>query len=113
MTAFARRVLAILGRIPPGRVVTYGEVAMAGRPGAARAVGNIMRQADAPACYHRVGVAGGCVGGRRRAGPQSRLSRKASSCGAPNPAFRQHRWPAAGVKARKAMRNRRPRCSFL
>jgi len=65
MTAFARRVLAILRRIPPGRVVTYGDVArMAGRPGAARAVGNIMRQADVPGLpYHRVIAAGGRVGG--------------------------------------------------
>jgi len=65
MTAFARRVLAILRRIPPGRVVTYGDVArMAGRPGAARAVGNIMRQADEPNLpYHRVIAAGGRVGG--------------------------------------------------
>ena len=65
MTTFARRVLAILGRIPPGRVVTYGELArMAGRPGAARAVGNIMRLADVPGLpYHRVVAAGGRVGG--------------------------------------------------
>ena len=65
MTRFARRVLAILGRIPPGRVVTYGDVArLAGRPGAARAVGNIMRQADVPGLpYHRVIAAGGRVGG--------------------------------------------------
>jgi O-6-methylguanine DNA methyltransferase len=65
MTAFARRVLTVLGRIPPGRVMTYGDVArLAGRPGAARAVGNIMRQADAPGLpYHRVIAAGGRVGG--------------------------------------------------
>ena len=48
-----------------GRVTTYGEVArLAGRPGAARAVGNIMRQARAPGLpYHRVVAAGGDIGG--------------------------------------------------
>jgi len=67
MTAstFARRVVAVVRRIPPGRVATYGDVAaLAGRPGAARAVGNIMKQctlADVPA--HRVVAAGGQLGG--------------------------------------------------
>lgn len=62
---FARRVLRVLRRIPPGRVATYGDVAaLAGRPGAARAVGQIMRRADEPGLpYHRVVAAGGLVGG--------------------------------------------------
>ena len=65
MTPFERRVLTIVSRIPAGRVTTYGEVArMAGRTGAARAVGNIMRQADRPGLpYHRVVAAGGRLGG--------------------------------------------------
>jgi O-6-methylguanine DNA methyltransferase len=48
-----------------GRVVTYGDVAaLAGRPGAARAVGQIMRLADEPGLpYHRVIAAGGRIGG--------------------------------------------------
>jgi O-6-methylguanine DNA methyltransferase len=64
-TAFTTRVLAVLRRIPPGRVATYGDVArLAGRPGAARAVGTIMRLAKEPALpYHRVIAAGGRVGG--------------------------------------------------
>jgi O-6-methylguanine DNA methyltransferase len=52
-------------RIPAGRVATYGDVAaMAGRPRAARAVGNIMRgcsSANVPC--HRVIAAGGRLGG--------------------------------------------------
>jgi O-6-methylguanine DNA methyltransferase len=62
---FALRVVAILRRIPPGRVTTYGAIAcMAGRPGAARAVGTIMRLAREPGLpYHRVIAAGGRVGG--------------------------------------------------
>jgi len=55
----------VLRRIPPGKVVTYGDVArIAGKPRAARAVGNIMRAANAPGLpYHRVIAAGGRIGG--------------------------------------------------
>jgi O-6-methylguanine DNA methyltransferase len=64
-TIFEQRVLRVVSRIPVGRVTTYGEVAaLAGRPGAARAVGNIMRQASRPGLpYHRVIAAGGRLGG--------------------------------------------------
>jgi O-6-methylguanine DNA methyltransferase len=46
-------------------VTTYGQVArLAGKPRAARAVGNIMREARAPGVpYHRVIAAGGALGG--------------------------------------------------
>jgi O-6-methylguanine DNA methyltransferase len=65
MTPFERRVLTLVSRIPIGRVTTYGDIArLAGRPGAARAVGNILRQADRPGLpYHRVIAAGGALGG--------------------------------------------------
>jgi len=65
MTPFERKVLTVVSRIPAGRVATYGDVArLAGKPGAARAVGNIMRQADRPGLpYHRVIAAGGRLGG--------------------------------------------------
>ena len=63
--SFKDRVLATVRRIPPGRVATYGDVAeLAGRPRAARAVGNIMRDCrrrDVPC--HRVIAAGGRSGG--------------------------------------------------
>lgn len=62
---FAHRVLTVVRRIPPGRVATYGDVAaMAGRPRAARAVGNVMKgctRRDVPC--HRVIAAGGRIGG--------------------------------------------------
>ena len=62
---FQNRVITVVRRIPPGRVATYGDVAaMAGRPRAARAVGNIMRNCgrhDVPC--HRVIAAGGRLGG--------------------------------------------------
>jgi len=64
-TEFSARVLNLVRRIPPGRVATYGDIArMAGHPGAARAVGNIMRTAKRPDVpYHRVIAAGGRLGG--------------------------------------------------
>ena len=63
--SFTNRVLSVVRRIPPGRVATYGDIAvLAGRPRAARAVGNIMRDCrrqDVPC--HRVIAAGGRLGG--------------------------------------------------
>jgi O-6-methylguanine DNA methyltransferase len=58
-------VLSIVRRVPVGRVTTYGTVArLAGKPRAARAVGNIMREAREPGLpYHRVIAAGGSLGG--------------------------------------------------
>ena len=62
---FSARVLSVVRRIPPGRVATYGDVAvLAGRPGAARAVGNVMRDCHRPDVpCHRVIAAGGRLGG--------------------------------------------------
>ena len=65
MTPFQLRVLRVTRQIPAGRVATYGDIAsMAGRPGAARAVGNIMRECRDPGIpCHRVVGAGGALGG--------------------------------------------------
>ena len=62
---FSQRVLLAVRRIPSGRVATYGDIAkLAGRPRAARAVGNIMRGCDRPDVpCHRVIAAGGRLGG--------------------------------------------------
>src|SRR5438128_7081843 len=62
---FTARVLAAVRRIPPGRVATYGDIAaLAGRPLAHRAVGNIMRECRDPRTpCHRVIAAGGALGG--------------------------------------------------
>lgn len=64
-TPFTRRVLQVLRRLPAGRVASYGDVAvLAGRPGAARAVGQIMARASEPGLpYHRVVASDGRVGG--------------------------------------------------
>ena len=62
---FRLQVLAVVRRIPPGHVATYGDVAAAtGCPRAHRAVGNIMRGCGDPAMpCHRVVGAGGALGG--------------------------------------------------
>jgi len=88
--------------VPPGRVVTYGDLArLAGRPRAARAVGNIMRGAQDPGLpYHRVIAAGGRLGGyggheglkqallRQEGVPVSRGRVRE---------FQAHRWPNKGL----------------
>lgn len=64
---FRRRVLETLYRdVPYGETVSYGELAvMAGRPGAARAVGSAMANNPIPVVVpcHRVLAAGGRIGG--------------------------------------------------
>lgn len=66
---FFADVLAVLRALQPGQVVTYGEVAAeAGYPGAARAVGNVLRDlpdvpwwrvvaANGRVCPHAIGEA--------------------------------------------------------
>ena len=63
--AFRHLVIAAVRSIPVGRVATYGDIAgAAGRPRAARAVGNLMRTLKIPGLpYHRVVAAGGNIGG--------------------------------------------------
>ncbi len=57
---FRDAVAAVLGAIGPGDVLTYGEVAAeAGRPGAARAVGTLLRNSDGAFPWWRVVSASG------------------------------------------------------
>lgn len=55
--SFRERVLTLVGQVPPGRVVTYGQLALlAGQPGAARQAGYVLNSVlegrDLP--WHRV-----------------------------------------------------------
>ncbi len=61
MTPFAYKVRAAVRAIPPGHTQTYAQVAAAaGHPGAARAVGRVMRWNFDPSIpCHRVVRAGG------------------------------------------------------
>lgn len=67
LPSLVEHVYAVLRKeVPWGETVSYGELAdMAGRPGAARAVGSIMRRNPIPFVIpcHRVVGAGGRLGG--------------------------------------------------
>ncbi len=57
---FEADVIAVLEALAPGDVMTYGEVAAeAGHPGAARAVGSLLRRTSLPLPWWRVVAAGG------------------------------------------------------
>ena len=64
--AFTATVRAVVASIPKGKVATYGQVAtLAGSPGAARAVGSIMRtnkDTTAVPCHRVVGSSGALTG---------------------------------------------------
>lgn len=65
MTEFQENVIRVVRAIPSGETMSYAQVAYrAGRPGAARAVGNMMkanRNPDVPC--HRVIKSDGTLGG--------------------------------------------------
>jgi methylated-DNA-[protein]-cysteine S-methyltransferase len=64
--AFHQRVYEVARSIPPGRTLTYGEVAARlGMPGAAQAVGQALGRNPVPIVVpcHRVLAAGGAMGG--------------------------------------------------
>jgi methylated-DNA-[protein]-cysteine S-methyltransferase len=66
LTPFGRRVVAACRRIPRGQTRTYGQLAaVAGSPGAARAVGRVMASNRFPLVVpcHRVVGANGSLGG--------------------------------------------------
>lgn len=66
---FAARVWRLVRRIPPGRVATYGQIAaLLGRPRAARAVGQAMRECPPDIPWHRV------VNGAGGISPRARMS---------------------------------------
>ncbi|MFQ5680964.1 MAG: methylated-DNA--[protein]-cysteine S-methyltransferase [Candidatus Omnitrophota bacterium] len=74
MTEFEKDVLKVVLAIPLGRVRTYEWVARRiGRPGAARAVGNVLRKNPYPIIIpcHRVVASGGKPGGYSR-GPKEK-----------------------------------------
>ncbi len=71
MPTFTDQVRAVVKKIPPGETLTYAEVARrAGSPGAARAVGNLLKQNYDPTIpCHRVIRSDGKVGDYNRGGP--------------------------------------------
>ncbi len=70
---------AVVAAVPPGTVVTYGEVAAeAGFPGAARAVGNVLQTAEGLPWWRVV-----TVGGRLVPGLEERHARLLAAEGVP------------------------------
>ncbi|MFZ0492247.1 MAG: MGMT family protein [Acidimicrobiia bacterium] len=64
MSAFQDDVVAAIARLEPGEVVAYGEIAaQAGHPGAARAVGNILRTSSGVPWWRVVSSQGHLVPG--------------------------------------------------
>ncbi|HKC90297.1 MAG TPA: MGMT family protein [Candidatus Limnocylindria bacterium] len=89
--AWRRAVSAVVRRIPAGRVATYGLVGMlAGRPLAARAVGNALRHCDDPEvpCHRVVRSDGRPAFAAHRA----RLRREGVRFVGPRVDIRQHLW---------------------
>jgi len=74
MKDFADNVRAVVRQIPKGQTATYGTVAaMAGKPGAARAVGTIMKNNFDPTVpCHRVVRSDGKIGEYNRGGPEAK-----------------------------------------
>jgi len=74
MKDFADNVRAVVRQIPKGQAATYGTVAaMAGKPGAARAVGTIMKNNYDPTVpCHRVVRSDGKIGEYNRGGPEAK-----------------------------------------
>jgi methylated-DNA-protein-cysteine methyltransferase related protein len=71
---FAREVLRVVAALPRGEVLTYGEVAReSGRPGAARAVGAVLRRHGAQVPWWRVVPADGRLAPRVAAEQRRRL----------------------------------------
>lgn len=64
---FGVRAERVIRSLQPGEVVTYGEVAaQAGRPGAARAVGNLLRRSEGLPWWRVVTATGRLVPGNER-----------------------------------------------
>ncbi|MFA6415079.1 MAG: MGMT family protein [Candidatus Paceibacterota bacterium] len=73
-TSFAKRVRDAVRQIPRGETRSYGEVARAiGYPGAARAVGTVMKNNFDPSVpCHRVVRADGTIGDYNRGGERAK-----------------------------------------
>lgn len=74
---FKERVLAIVRKIPKGKVLSYGQIAYAaGYPRAARAVGTLMaHNHDTTVPCHRVVRSDGRIGEYNGGGPNAKIAR--------------------------------------
>ena len=106
-SGFRARVLAAVRAIPRGRVATYGDIAdLAGAPGAARAVGNVMRGCNDPSvpCHRVIASAGGLGGFGGYLDRKRQLLRAEGLEVTPTRvrAFAEVRWPVQNAPKRQA-----------
>lgn len=81
MTPFQQAVAAVLLRLQPGEVVTYGEVAREARyPGAGRAVGTFLRDHDGYPWW-RVVRSDGCLASTKPSEQANRLAAEGVTVG--------------------------------
>jgi methylated-DNA-[protein]-cysteine S-methyltransferase len=96
VTPFERQVLEFLRKIPRGRTITYGEIAARlGRPGAARAVGQVVARNPIPVVIpcHRVLPASGGIGGYSGGnGPETKRRLLEREGALPTPKRRRNRF---------------------
>ena len=65
--AFTEAVISVVEAVPPGEISTYGEVAAeAGYPGAARAVGNLLRTPPGLPWWRVIAASGRLVPGSEK-----------------------------------------------
>jgi methylated-DNA-protein-cysteine methyltransferase-like protein len=86
-TGFFEAVYELVGRIPPGKVSTYGQIAiLAGKPKAARLVGQALSRAPRFVPCHRVVNRRGelCTRGIFPEGMQEGLLRREGACFLPD-----------------------------
>ena len=101
--SFATAVYRLVRRIPPGSVVTYGQVAaLLGYPRRARMVGRAMRHCPEDVPWHRVVNAQGGISPRRRMSgmltQRIRLEQEGIRLRGGRVALARHQWNAATVR---------------
>jgi methylated-DNA-protein-cysteine methyltransferase related protein len=110
---FDHAVYRLLRRVPPGHVVTYGQVAaLLGFPRRARAVGRAVRECPLDVPWHRLVNAQGGISPRRRMSgmltQRIRLEQEGIRLRGGRVALRRHQWqPSAGPRR---ARGGGPRC---
>lgn len=107
---FEHAVYRLLRRVPPGHVVTYGQVAaLVGYPRRARAVGRALRECPGDVPWHRVVNAQGSISPRRRMSgmltQRIRLEQEGIRLRGGRVTLRRHRWDPS-LTARRVPRPR-------
>jgi methylated-DNA-protein-cysteine methyltransferase related protein len=111
--SFDAAVLALVAKIPRGRVATYGQLAaLAGKPRSARAVGRVMRSADGVPWHRVVNAQGGISRRARMTGmvtQRIRLEQEGVVFRHGRVVLGRFRWEAGAARRRAAARGPRRR----